>query len=97
MPELVLVTGGSGYIAGWCITELLRRGYAVRATVRSADRERSVTEAVSAEVDPGGRLGFAVADLTADAGWEAAMKDVDRVLLSPPRWACPPTRRLLTP
>jgi len=23
MAELVLVTGGSGYIAGWCIAELL--------------------------------------------------------------------------
>lgn len=23
MPETVLVTGGSGYVAGWCIVELL--------------------------------------------------------------------------
>jgi dihydroflavonol-4-reductase len=80
MPELVLVTGGSGYIAGWCIAELLRRGYDVRATVRSADREQSVTEAVSSVVDPAGRLSFAVADLTADEGWEAALKGVDHVL-----------------
>ena len=34
MGELVLVTGGSGYIAGWCVAELLRRGYQVRTTVR---------------------------------------------------------------
>jgi len=27
MGELVLVTGGSGYIGGWCVAELLRRGY----------------------------------------------------------------------
>jgi len=80
MPELVLVTGGSGYIAGWCIAELLRRGYDVRTTVRSADREQSVTEAVSSVVDPAGRLSFALADLTADEGWEAALKGVDHVL-----------------
>ena len=80
MPELVLVTGGSGYIAGWCIAELLHRGYDVRTTVRSPERERFVTEAVSTEVDPAGRLSFAVADLTADDGWDAAMKGVDYVL-----------------
>ena len=80
MPELVLVTGGSGYIAGWCIAELLRRGYDVRTTVRSADREQSVTEAVSSVVDPAGRLSFALADLTADEGWDAALKGVDHVL-----------------
>ncbi|MEU6259663.1 NAD-dependent epimerase/dehydratase family protein [Streptomyces sp. NPDC047043] len=80
MPELVLVTGGSGYIAGWCIAELLRRGYDVRTTVRSADREKSVTDAVSAVVDRAGRLSFAIADLTADEGWDAALKGVDHVL-----------------
>ncbi|MFJ6988143.1 MULTISPECIES: NAD-dependent epimerase/dehydratase family protein [unclassified Streptomyces] len=80
MSELVLVTGGTGYIGGWCVTELLRRGYDVRTTVRSPERERSVVEAVSGELDPGGRLSFAVADLTSDAGWDAAVKDVDHVL-----------------
>ncbi|MET9101762.1 NAD-dependent epimerase/dehydratase family protein [Streptomyces antibioticus] len=80
MPELVLVTGGTGYIAGWCVAELLERGYDVRTTVRSPERERAVVDAVSGEVDPAGRLSFAVADLTSDDGWDAAMKGVDRVL-----------------
>jgi nucleoside-diphosphate-sugar epimerase len=80
MGELVLVTGGSGYIAGWCVAELLQRGYQVRTTVRSPDRERAVTEAVSAVADPAGRLSFAVADLTADDGWDAAVKGVGYVL-----------------
>ncbi|MFC0436237.1 NmrA family NAD(P)-binding protein [Kutzneria buriramensis] len=34
--ETVLVTGGTGYVAGWCVAELLKRGYTVRTTVRSA-------------------------------------------------------------
>jgi nucleoside-diphosphate-sugar epimerase len=79
MAELVLVTGGSGYVGGWCVAELLRRGYEVRTTVRGPGRERAVADAVSAVADPAG-LSFAVADLTADDGWAAAMKDVDFVL-----------------
>ena len=58
MPELVLVTAGSGYIAGWCVAELLRRGYDVRTTVRSADRERSVTAAVSSVVEAQAKAGI---------------------------------------
>ena len=29
MAETVRVTGGTGIVAGWCIVDLLRRGYAV--------------------------------------------------------------------
>ncbi len=76
MAELVLVTGGSGYVAGWCIAELLRRGYEVRTTVRDPGREQAVADAAG----PGGRLSFAIADLTADDGWDAALKGVDYVL-----------------
>ena len=30
MTETVLVTGGTGFVAGWTIVELLRRGYGVQ-------------------------------------------------------------------
>jgi dihydroflavonol-4-reductase len=33
-PKTVLVTGGSGFLGGWCAVELLNRGHRVRATVR---------------------------------------------------------------
>ena len=75
MSETVLVTGGTGFVAGWVIVGLLKRGYAVRATVRDMGRSGTVRAAVATQVDPGDRLSFAPADLTADAGWRAAAED----------------------
>ena len=34
MGDIVVVTGGHGFVAGWCIIDLLERGSTVRATVR---------------------------------------------------------------
>jgi dihydroflavonol-4-reductase len=80
MTETVLVTGGTGYIAGWCIADLLSRNYRVRATVRDATKERSVRSAVANVVDAGNVLSFAVADLVSADGWNTAVEDVDYVL-----------------
>jgi dihydroflavonol-4-reductase len=80
VTETVLVTGGTGYVAGWCIVALLERGYDVRTTVRGADREQAVRAAVATVVDPGDRLSFATADLTRDDGWDAALAGIDYVL-----------------
>ena len=80
MADTVLVTGGTGYVAGWCVVELLRRGYDVRTTVRSDAKAEQVRRAVATEVDPGDRLAFAVADLTSDDGWREAVEGCDHVL-----------------
>jgi len=80
MGESVLVTGGTGYVAGWVIVALLERGYAVRTTVRDLGRAEAVRAAVATVVDPGGRLSFAAADLTRDEGWDAAVAGMDYVL-----------------
>jgi dihydroflavonol-4-reductase len=80
MSETVLVTGATGFIGGWTIVELLRRGHSVRTTVRSLDKEPAVRARIAAHVDPGDRLTFVVADLTNDEGWDAAIAGCDRVL-----------------
>jgi dihydroflavonol-4-reductase len=78
--QTVLVTGGSGFLGGWCVIELLRRGYSVRTTVRSLSREAQVRAAVGSEVDPGDRLTVLAADLTRDEGWGEAVRGCDYVL-----------------
>ena len=68
----VLVTGGSGFIGGWCIIGLLQQGYAVRTTVRSLAKEAEVRAALGKIVDTTGKLSFHAASLTEDAGWDAS-------------------------
>jgi nucleoside-diphosphate-sugar epimerase len=76
----VLVTGGSGFIASWCVIGLLQQGYAVRTTVRSLSREAAVRAAIGTVADAQDRLSFHVADLTQDAGWDTAVSGCDYVL-----------------
>jgi dihydroflavonol-4-reductase len=78
--KTVLVTGGSGFLAGWCIIGLLERGYRVRTTVRNPSRERDVHAAIESQVDPGGRLTVHQAELMSDEHWPLAIEGCDYVL-----------------
>jgi dihydroflavonol-4-reductase len=78
--QTVLVTGGSGFLGGWCAIELLRGGYTVRTTVRSLSREPQVRAAIRSEVDADDRLTVLAADLTSDDGWPEAVDGCDYVL-----------------
>lgn len=79
--DLVLVTGGSGFIAAHCIAQLLDAGYRVRATVRSLRREPDVRVMLKhAGCENEDKLSFTVADLTADAGWPEAVAGCTYVL-----------------
>ena len=78
--ETVLVTGGSGFIGGWCVIGLLQQGYTVRTTVRNLSREAAVRAALGKAVDAQDRLSFHAADLTGDDGWDAATAGCDYVL-----------------
>ncbi len=78
--EHVLVTGGSGYIASFCIAQLLQEGSQVSTTVRSLAREAELRAAVAKLVNIEDRLKVVVADLNADAGWREACSGCSGVL-----------------
>jgi nucleoside-diphosphate-sugar epimerase len=69
MAGTVLVTGGSGYIAGETIRQLLARGWTVHTTVRSLAREAELRPLLGGTA---GSLKFFAADLMDDAGWAEA-------------------------
>ncbi len=77
----VLVTGGTGFLAGHIILQLLAEGHEVRATIRSRDREANVRETLErAGMERRDALSFAVADLNKDDGWAEAVAGCDQVL-----------------
>jgi dihydroflavonol-4-reductase len=79
--DLVLVTGGSGFVGIHCIDQLLRAGYRVRSTVRSLSREADVRAMLkNAETPHQDALTFVAADLTRDAGWPDAVAGCEYVL-----------------
>lgn len=78
--QLVLVTGGSGFLAGHAIMQLLAAGHPVRTTVRSAARVAEVRDTLGRAGADTHRLSFAIADLAQDAGWADAVAGTTYVL-----------------
>ena len=70
MTDKVLVSGGSGYIAGFLIRQLVAEGWQVHTTVRNLDKEATVRKLLAVDDS---KLTFFAADLNADAGWAEAM------------------------
>ncbi len=77
---LVAVTGGSGYVAGYCIARLLSEGWRVRTTVRNLGRAEEVRATIGKIAANAGAIDFVAADLNSDGGWANAATGADYVL-----------------
>lgn len=76
MAGTALVTGGSGYIAGFLIRQLIDNGWQVHTTVRSLKREAEVRGWLNLD---NSKLQFFAADLENDAGRAEAMAGCSHV------------------
>lgn len=78
---LVLVTGGSGFVAVHCILQLLEKGYEVRTTIRNINKKDRVIQMLkNGGISSFEKLSFVEADLTNDKNWDEAVKGCDYVL-----------------
>ncbi|GAB3519355.1 SDR family oxidoreductase [Emticicia fontis] len=78
---LVLVTGGTGFVAVHCIAQLLEKGYKVRTTVRSLKRTNEVTDMLRvAGIHSFENLSFVETDLLSDTNWDKAAEGCTYVL-----------------
>jgi nucleoside-diphosphate-sugar epimerase len=80
VADPILVTGGSGFLAGHVILRLLADGHPVRTTVRSPAREADVRRSLQRAGVATDQLEFAIADLTLDTGWNATVAGCESVL-----------------
>lgn len=81
--ELVLVTGGSGFVGAHSIIAAVNQGYKVRTTLRSlkrTDEVRSMLRDGGLTEEQAGAVEFVSADLSKDEGWEDACKGCTYVL-----------------
>lgn len=81
MPQTVLVTGATGYIAKHIVAGLLNRGCTVVGSARTADSHNQIRDAVTTVLeDLSGldkRLRTVALDLNSDEGWTEAMAGID--------------------
>ncbi len=79
--ELVLVTGGSGFIAVHIIIKLINQGYRIRTTLRTMAREEEVKSML---IQGGARdissIEFIQTDLTSDKNWKEAVAGATYVI-----------------
>lgn len=77
LPCKVLVSGANGYIAMWIILELLKQGYLIRGTVRSASKGQHLKKEF---IKYGDKFEVVIVeDITKEGAFDEAVQGVDAI------------------
>lgn len=75
----VLVTGATGYIAGWLVKKLLEKGITVHAAVRNPDNAKKIAHLDALAADSKGSIKYFKTDLLNDGSYTEAMQGCELV------------------
>jgi nucleoside-diphosphate-sugar epimerase len=76
----ITVTGGTGYIASWIVSDLLREGHQVRITVRDKSNKEKYQHLLDIENKTEGSLDIYEADLLAPGSFDKAIAGAEYVM-----------------
>jgi dihydroflavonol-4-reductase len=75
----VMITGATGYVAGWIVKKLLEEGLTVHAPVRNPENRESLKYLDGIARNAKGKLKYFKADLLQEGSYDEAMKDCELV------------------
>lgn len=75
----VLVTGATGYVAGWLVKKLLEEGFTVHAAVRNPDKKEKTKHLDEIAEKSAGSIKYFASDLLQEGSYAKAMKDCEVV------------------
>lgn len=75
----VLVTGATGYVAGWIVKKMLDEGLIVHAAVRNPDNKSKIAHLEKLAADSPGSIRFFKADLLDEGSYAEAMDNCELV------------------
>ena len=83
--EPVLVTGATGYVAGWIINKLLDNGITVHAAVRDPNDGNKISHLKNLEQKSQGKIIFFKSELLEDGSYLEAMDglNMNQIILRP--------------
>lgn len=71
----VMVTGATGYVAGWLVKKLLQEGFTVHAPVRNPENQKKIQHLLDMEKTSPGNLKFFKGDLLKEGSYTESMKN----------------------